>query len=126
MVFAKGPFSGDFLQIKLLGRTRARATMNLGYYKNLHLDVDIAKTQRTFDDNFPHKLRLDWNRREMNFTVDNITRIVEFHYQYGVTHLDIDGTPFYVGGRNDGLDVGFMGCIRSFVSKICSVDFLLQ
>lgn len=30
LVFARGPISGDFLQIKLIGRTRARATMNLG------------------------------------------------------------------------------------------------
>ena len=30
LVFAKGPISGDFMQIKLLGKTRARATMNLG------------------------------------------------------------------------------------------------
>eukprot|EP00794_Sanderia_malayensis_P003718 gene3718-4238_t len=126
MVFAKGPFSGDFLDIRLIGRTRARATMNLGYYKNLHLDVDISSKQRTFDDNKPHKLRLDWNRREMNFTVDNITRIVEFHYQYGVTHLDIDGTPFYVGGRNDGLGEGFMGCIRSFYYGGKLVDLPLE
>ena len=82
----------------------------------MHLDVDIARLNRTFDDNYPHSLRLDFNRREMNFTVDNITRIVEFHYQYGITHLDLDGSPFYVGGRNDGLDVGFMGIIRAFVS----------
>ena len=83
----------------------------------MHLDVDIAPINRTFDDNYPHNLRLDFNRREMNFTVDNITRIVEFHYQYGITHLDLDGSPFYVGGRNDGLDVGFMGIIRAFVSS---------
>ena len=82
----------------------------------MHLDVDIARLNRTFDDNHPHSLRLDFNRREMNFTVDNITRIVEFHYQYGITHLDLDGSPFYVGGRNDGLDIGFMGIIRAFVS----------
>eukprot|EP00795_Rhopilema_esculentum_P014177 gene14177-5183_t len=114
LVFARGPISGDFLEIKLINRQRARATMNLGYYKNMHLDVDIAVLNRTFDDNLPHKLRLDWNRREMNFTVDNITRIVEFHYQYGITHLDVDGSPFYVGGRNDGLGEGFIGIIRSF------------
>ena len=30
LVFARGPISGDFLQIKLIGRTRARATINLG------------------------------------------------------------------------------------------------
>ena len=94
-----------------------------GYYKNLHLDVDIASTNRTFDDNLPHKLRLDFNRREMNFTVDNITRIVEFHYQYGITHLDVDGSPFYIGGRNDGLEEGFMGIIRGFVSS-CIHSFL--
>ena len=30
LVFTRGPISGDFLQIKLVGRTRARATINLG------------------------------------------------------------------------------------------------
>ena len=30
IVFASGPISGDFLQIRLIGRTRARATINLG------------------------------------------------------------------------------------------------
>ena len=82
----------------------------------MHLDVDIASLNRTFDDNQPHQLRLDFNRREMNLTVDNITRIVEFHYQYGITHLDLDGSPFYVGGRSDGLEDGFVGIVRRFVS----------
>ena len=30
IVFARGAISGDFLQIRLIGRTRARATINLG------------------------------------------------------------------------------------------------
>ena len=30
LVFARGPISGDFLEIKLINRQRARATMNLG------------------------------------------------------------------------------------------------
>ena len=34
IVFARGPISGDFLQITLMGRTRARATMNLGLYSS--------------------------------------------------------------------------------------------
>ena len=33
IVFARGTISGDFLQIRLMGRTRARATMNLGLYE---------------------------------------------------------------------------------------------
>ena len=92
----------------------------------MNLDVDIASSNRTFDDNLPHQLRLDFNRREMNFTVDNITRIVEFHYQYGITHLDLDGTPFYVGGRNDGLEEGFMGIIRSLVSNFQASQIIPQ
>ena len=42
IVFARGTISGDFLQIRLMGRTRARATMNLGLYKHEFLPFLLA------------------------------------------------------------------------------------
>ena len=128
MVYARGPFSGDVLQIKLICRTIVRATINLGYYENTNLEVDIGKAGRPFDDNRYHQLRLHWNRREMIFTVDGITRTVEFDFQYGITHLDIDGTHIVLGGRNDCVDEGFTGVIRNLVCiqlfKMSMLDLL--
>ena len=116
MVYGRGPISGDFVRIEMIGRTRIRATMNLGYYKDLYVDIDIRRKNRTFDDNLFHKFALDWNRKEMNVTADNITRTMGFHFQYGISHLDMNGAPFYIGGSVDDQN-GFVGCMRDFVSS---------
>ena len=37
LIYARGPVSGDFIQIQLIGRTRARATMNLGMFVHTNI-----------------------------------------------------------------------------------------
>ena len=115
MAYARGPISGDYVKVQIVGRTRMRTTINLGYYKDIYVDVEIRGINRTFDDNLPHHYEMGFNRKEMNVTVDNITRTVGFEFRFGITHLNLDGSSFYVGGSIDDQD-GFVGCMRNFVS----------
>ena len=114
LVYATGKSSPDFLSIHILSKIKARAEINLGSKMN-YVDVDIELTGRTFDDNKAHSVSFEFNRKEVTFSVDYLSRR-QMVDPLASTHLDLDGQPMFLG-RGYGSAEGFIGCIQGFVSR---------
>ena len=78
--------------------------------------MDISATGRSINDNTWHEFSLMFNMKELNVTLDGVEMIQGLPLQEDPFHFTVDGKPVYVGGSYYDRH-GFVGCIRSLVSR---------
>ena len=119
MAHAQGPFSGDYVKIMIWSKTMVRVHLNLGF-GDIKQDIDITSSGRVLDDNQWHEFGMMFNLKELNVTLDGVRMIQGLPLQDDPVQFNVDDKPVYIGGSHHD-PYGFVGCIRSLVSKLLVV-----
>nr|QKY88634.1 neurexin 4-like [Tetracapsuloides bryosalmonae] len=114
VAFSIGRINYDYFRMEITNEHTMVVNLNFGG-SDYVLQVNIANTFRTFDDNEFHFISFNYSRYRAVFTVNDISTsvLLPLSSYDGKIRLNLDNSPFYIGGSPYEQFNGFKGTIRS-------------